>query len=245
MPKLPKIPDFPVDMYIREGSDTRFEVFFLDVKYDYDLVDFEYYKAWCLRKNKPIERNALHTVRLYNCYAPDLIPEFRDTDWNKINYIINHKSGSSKGAIQEAIWHFSGNERSKEKNPEAAQLIEEANLKGKDYRPAEGELLAIVVVPESGEQPVFIEYKIPEAVAAYEAPVLPPLAAAPPVPGGFTFPLIPIIPYIPTGSSPPSPPGPPPPPITPEPSSLLLLVSGAAGIMIYPMVRKRAHKKRR
>ena len=99
-------------MFIRWGTDSRFELFFLDVRYGYDLVDFESYKAWCLAKHKPIRRNAIHKVRLYNCYDPNLPPEFKAMEWNQINYIINHKSGSKKD-IQQAIWHFADGEHPK------------------------------------------------------------------------------------------------------------------------------------
>ena len=238
-PPSPKIPDSQVEMFIRDGTDTRFELFFLDVRYGYDLVDFEIYKAWCLAENRPIRRNAIHKVRLYNCYAPYLPAEFNGMGWNRINYVINHKKGS-KEDIQQAIWHFAGSEKQTTFSVEAAQLIEEANLKGKDYKPAEGEFLAVICKPDDKKQPVFIEYKIPEAININFAPdaIVP---AAAPAAAIYSFPawfpllaVIPVIPFIPTG--PDSPPGPPPsppsPPSVPEPSSLLLLASGMAGILI-------------
>ncbi len=237
-PPAVKIPDRPVHMYIRQGTDSRFEVFFIDVRYGYDLVDFEYYKAWCLQRNKPIRRNAMHKVILYNSYDPDLPPPFRSFEWNQINYIINHKKGTME-AIQQAIWHFTNPEKPQTLSAEAAQLVEEANLDGKDYRPGEGELLAVICKPQDKKQVVFVVVKIPEAVTFEVAPAtfvppVPPLAVTPPF-----IPIIPIIPIIPT--TPPStpPPDPPPgPPSTPEPSSLLLLASGVACILISWRVRK-------
>ena len=47
-PPSAKIPDSPVQMFIRRGPNGRFELFFIDVKYGYDLADFQFYKAWCL-----------------------------------------------------------------------------------------------------------------------------------------------------------------------------------------------------
>ncbi len=245
-PPSAKIPDSTVEMFIRWGTDSRFELFFLDVRYGYDLVDFESYKAWCLAKHKPIRRNAIHKVRLYNCYDPNLPPEFKAMEWNQINYIINHKSGSKKD-IQQAIWHFADGEHQKTLSVEAAQLVEEANLKGKDYIPAEGELVAIICQNEGKKQPVFLEFIIPAAVVIPAAPVF----AAPPAVAGATgfflppwlalIPLIPIIPFIiPSGPSPPpiTPPSPP----VPEPSSLLLLAGGMAGILICRKVAKRIKK---
>jgi hypothetical protein len=242
-----KIPDSVVAMFIREGTDTRFELFFLDVRYGYDLVDFEFYKAWCLAKNKPIRKNAIHKVRLYNCYDPNLPAAFRDMAWNQINYIVNHKR-RSKEDIQQAIWHFANSEHQTEPSVEAAQLVEEANLKGKDYSPAEGELIAIICQPDAKKQPVFIEYKISEAIPIDKAAAsfVPPegVAAA-----GSSFhdwlallPLTSVIPFIPTGPNPPPDPPTPASPSIPESSILLLLVSGMAGILISLTVKKRIKK---
>jgi len=242
VPPRAKIPDSPVHMFIRQGSDSRFELFFLDVRYGYDLVDFEFYKAWCLQNSKPIRRNAMHKIRLYNCYDPDLPPELKGIEWNQINYIINHKRGS-KEAIQQAIWHFTNGGRSITLKGEAAEIVEEANLKGSDYKPADGEFIAVVCLPDEKKQPVFIEYKIPEAAPLDVAPAVfvPPMA---PAGAGMIFPawipllpIIPIVPLIPSG--PDSPPSPPTTPVVPEPCSFLLLASGIAGIAVSRIIGRR------
>ncbi len=236
-PPVVKIPDSQVHMFIREGQSSRFELFFIDLRYGWDLVDFEFYKAWCLSKNKPLRRNALHRVRLYNYYSPSLPPELRGTRWNQINYIINHKNGP-KQAVQDAIWHFTNGEKPEKLSREAAQLIEEANLKGKDYIPREDDLVAVVCVPEKGEQPVFMEYKIPQAVTFDVAPA----AFTPPavMEGGASFPyLIALAPLgalglvvSSNGHNTPKPPPPHPPHDIPEPSSLVLLAMGIGAILI-------------
>lgn len=189
------IPEEPVHMFIRRGERSRFELFFLDVKYDYDVRDFEFYNAWCLEKDKKIATNALHQVRLYNYSDPDLPPEFKAMPWDQINYIINHKEGS-KSVIQDAIWYLADNQK-KPKSPEAMQLIEKAALKGKDYQPGEGELVAIIC-RAGGKQAVFIEFPLPEAEVVEAFPVS--YAPPPPMPELSSLPLwlplamIPIIP---------------------------------------------------
>ncbi|MFZ0928747.1 MAG: PEP-CTERM sorting domain-containing protein [Syntrophobacteraceae bacterium] len=171
-------------------------------------------------------------------------------EWNQINYVVNHKKGS-KEDIQQAIWHFAGSEKQTTFSVEAAQLIEEANLKGKDYKPAEGELLAVICKPDEKKQPVFIEYKLPEAINNDVAPdsIVP---AAAPAAAGSSFPawlplltVIPVIPFIPWEPTPPPDwPSPPPSPseTIPEPSSLLLLASGIAGLLISRKAGKRIKK---
>jgi hypothetical protein len=230
----PKIPDATVEMFIREGVDSRFELFFLNVKYDYDVVDFEFYKAWCLEEGKPIRRNAIHKVRLYNCYDPDLPAKFKSMEWNQINYIVNHKNESKK-VNQEAIWHFAGSN----KHPlsaEAAKLVEDANLNGKEYKPGEGDIIAIICQPEEKKQPVFIEYKLPKAPVEVASAVTE-LAAASPFAHGWFFPLIPFFPIHHHNPPPP----PPPPHPTPEPCTLLLLAFGLSGVLGYRKIRKYIH----
>lgn len=236
----PKIPEYPVHVYIKNGQQSRFELFFLDVKYDYDLVDFETYTAWCLQKNKKIRRNAMHEVRLYNCYGDNVPEQFKNTDWNRINYIINHKSGS-KSAIQDAIWSLS-DRSDRPLSEESARILEEASQKGKDFRPSEGELLAIICYPE-GKQPVFIEYLIPKSETFDVAPAFfaPPLAVAAAMPNLLPLaPLlaVPVVPFIP--NSPPV--NPPTPPSVPEPAALLLLAIAFVCIMALrtiPVLRRR------
>ena len=272
-PPSAQIPDSPVPMFIRQGPNSRFELFFIDVRNGHDLEDFEFYKAWCLAKGKPIRRNAIHKIKLYKCYDPDIPLEFRGMGWNQINYIINHKSGS-KEDVQQAIWYFTDSEKPISLGKEASQLAEEANLKGKDYKPADGELIAIICRPDKKKQPVFIEYKIPEGTTSYRAPAKPPVPASlgpvTPLPGAASssswFSVISFFPisrrrrilhrkFSPTtfapifapivsakfsttrscsarsaGADTPS---------VPEPSSVLLLVSGMAGIQIYRTIGKR------
>jgi len=172
-----KVPDTSVHLFLRNGTDSRFEVFFIDLRYGQDLEDFQSYKAWCLEKDGPIRRNALHKVRLYSPYSPDLPPKLRDVQWDRINYIINHKPESaSKKSIQEAIWYFTNGGKKAKLSPEAVRLIEEAKEKGKDYIPGDGDLIAVVCVPLEPKQPFFVELPVPPAV-----PVVSPVVALPPV----------------------------------------------------------------
>jgi hypothetical protein len=221
----PKIPDSTVEMFVRDGQNSRFEIYFLNTGNRYDLVDYEFYKAWCLEQGKPIVRNVIHKIRLYNCYDTGLTAKFAGMEWNQINYVINHKHASPKDN-QEAVWYFAGS-RKKPLSEEAAKIVEEANVNGKDYKPAEGELIAVICDPHENKQALFLEYKLPAAPVA-----LLPVAALPV--GGSGVP--PIVPPVVPPDIPPKGGG------VPEPSSLLLLGCGMAGIFAYQKIRKKLNR---
>lgn len=199
-----KLPDAPVHMFLREGQESRFELFFIDARYGWDIEDYKFYKVWCLESRKPFHKNAMHLVRLYSSYSSDLPSQLKGMDFNRINYIINHKPQPySKKAVQQAIWYFTDYEKSEKLSDEAVAMIEEAKEKGKDYVPGDGELIAVVVLPDIKKQAAFIEVPVPPAVmevapAAFIAPLVP---AA----GGWLLPL-PLLPLLALDhhSSPPS-----------------------------------------
>lgn len=257
-----KLPSGPVHMFIRRGEQSRFELFFLDVKYDYDVSDFEFYNAWCLEKDKKIATSALHRVRLYHVDEADLPPKFKATPWDQINYLINHKEGS-KTVVQEAIWYLADN-RHKPGSPEAVQLIEKAAANGRNFQPGEGQLVAIICLAE-GKQAVFIELPIPATTVAEAFPVPypppPPMPVLSSLPSWLPLTAVPvIIPFmIPEGSSDSAPSFPSSYTVTPtlasnemrdrpsespvnpipEPSSVLLIATGVVGLCAWGKVRRR------
>ena len=226
----PNIPKFPVEMFIKMGASSRFELFFLNVKYDYDLVDFQFYKAWCLRRGAPLPTHTVHTVRLYSSTDPNLPLEYKRMPWRQMNYVINHKQGS-KEDVQEAIWQLAKSHGRRKMSVKAVQLVKAANLEGKDFTPAAGDLVAIICDPKRNEQPIFLEYKVPPG-----KPAVVKSAFFPPAPtvGSFASRLfIPPIFYWPSGG------GTPPSPNVPEPSCLLLLATGMVGLFTSRQLGKR------
>lgn len=235
-----KVPDGPIEMFIRDGADSRFEVYFIDVKYGYDLVDFESYNAWCLEEGKPIRRNALHKIKLYNAYDPELPAKFRNMDWNRINYVINHKQGA-KTDVQMAVWHYAGTLK-KPLSPVASKIVEDADANGKDFKPAGGDLVGVVCDTGEKKQPVFVEYLTPKS-----EPIVVSSAAVAPIPlvtGGLAVPawlsLLPlgaVAPFVGGGGDSPHHPTPHTP--VPEPGALLMLACGVAGVIAFRKFKKR------
>lgn len=237
----PKIPDHPVTAFIKRGNHSRFEIFFLDLKNDYDLVDFEYYKAWCLAKNKKLKKNVLHNVRLYNSDSPDLPAEFRHVNWNQVNYILNHKRGPSL-AVQEAVWHLIDDDVPLT-IPEAQELVDEAAEKGNEYVPGEGEVMGIICCPEE-QQPLFLEFTVPpksEPFAVAGAVYTPPVAAVPGLSPWWALLGAAVIPAPFISGSDSDNPIEPTPPVVPEPSGLPLLGLGALVVLMW-WKRVRCHR---
>ncbi len=226
-PLEPNLPKFPVEMFVREGKTSHFELFFLNVKYGYDLRDFEFYKAWCLKKGAPLPGHTIHTERLFSSFDPKLPPQFKRMRWHRINYLINQAKGSKKD-MQLAIWRLAGCCSTTQLTPGARRLLREADLKGKDYKPGAGDLLAIVLEPLTREQPLFIEYKVPASVPpVVKQAIFTPFTSV----GGFAGRLfIPPFFFFPSSHKSKTP------PYTPshntrEPSSLLLLATGLLGLL--------------
>ena len=233
----PKIPKFPVEMFVRQGTNSRFELFFLDVKYGYDLQDFQFYNAWCLKKGAPLPGGTVHDVRLYNGSDPDMPAQFKSM-WPRLNYLINHKTGS-KEDIQEAVWRLSKSPGHMKMSAKAARLLRQANLKGKDYKPATGDMVAILCKSLGNQQPIFIEFKLPprKPAAVKAAFFAAPLAAL----GGLgSTGFVPVLAAAPaallaggSGSSTSNTTS------VPEPSSLVLFSMGMFGVLLSRNVRRR------
>ncbi|MGC8490781.1 MAG: PEP-CTERM sorting domain-containing protein [Syntrophobacteraceae bacterium] len=226
-PLEPNLPKFPVEMFVREGKTSHFELFFLNVKYGYDLRDFEFYKAWCLKKGAPLPGHTVHTERLFSSFDPKLPLQFKRMRWHRINYLINHAKGSKKD-MQLAIWHLAGCCSTTQLTPGARRLLGEADLKGRGYKPGAGDLLAIVLEPLTHEQPLFIEYKVPASVPpVVKQAIFTPFTSVGGFAGRFFIPPF----FFFTSSHKPNTPSHTPPHNTPEPSSLLLLATGLLGLL--------------
>ncbi|MEY2410081.1 MAG: hypothetical protein QOF48_2751 [Verrucomicrobiota bacterium] len=64
------------------------------------------YLAWCIDYFVPLPVETLLTAHLLDSTAP-LPPFLQNTNWDMVNYILNHKQGTAFD-VQGAIWHFIG-----------------------------------------------------------------------------------------------------------------------------------------
>jgi hypothetical protein len=131
-----------VTMNARYGTSVWFKMNFSGVPDGYDMANGTY-TGWCIEKNVYMTRDVNHAVLLYSSYDSNMPDEFKDPDWNKINYIINHRSGYSKYAIQDAIWYYIDEISPSDAN--ASIVIAEADQNGSNFIPKSGELVAILV----------------------------------------------------------------------------------------------------
>lgn len=157
------LPTEPITMVVYDGTISYYDVFLSDVPIGFDVTN-GLYIGWCSDRDVIMPRAEELTVRLYNSYDLLLPTKLRDEDWDKVNYIINHKGNATKDDIQEAIWHLINDYPYSEISDTAKNLVDTA-LDG--FRPIPGELIAILAEPVYNEerswpfQRAFIEILLP------------------------------------------------------------------------------------
>jgi hypothetical protein len=128
-----------------------------------DLPVASGYAGWCVDANNGMSKNVPIDFTAYSSLntVPAFIPS---ADWNKINYILNHKHADWK-ITQAAMWHYDG--MSLDPYPthdnvvgysEAAYdlYIAQVEAHGADYVPKCGKLYAIILY-KRGVQAVIVE----------------------------------------------------------------------------------------
>ena len=152
------IPNVYVNFSITKGKDSFLNVTLWDVPEGYDVYD-ETWMGWCGDKNETIQNKKRYEGILYSSYDPDLetkCPACYNTNWTKINYIINNKEGT-KEDVQHAIWYFTDGKYPHHSKPLARKMVEDAKLYGEDFWPQSGQFMAIIIYVRGEVQLVFIE----------------------------------------------------------------------------------------
>ena len=149
-----RLPTDYVTMKAEYGSISWFEMTLSKVSDGFDIQNGEY-QGWCIEKDIFMTRGVNHQVVLYSCLDSKLPETFQDDDWDKVNYIINHKNGS-RDSIQDTIWYYIC-EDSLPEDTDAQSMIEEADENGEGFIPKPGENIAIIVEGVSTIQGSFLE----------------------------------------------------------------------------------------
>ena len=155
------------------GSSSYFDVDITSGGNTY-LPTMNDYLGWCADSHK-IGLGPGTTFTPYDMRYEN--PPIHTADWNRINWILNHKNGAMPGSVQQAIWYFDNGRIGSSWAPfdetEVQALIEDANDNGGGYVPvSEGLKYAVILYNREVLQPVFIEATIPKPPEMPEFPTL-------------------------------------------------------------------------
>jgi hypothetical protein len=125
------------------------------------------YKGWCADTNAPFTTGVILAAYAYSSYDPDApIP---NGEWDKINYILNHKKYADQMEIQNAIWFFIENcHDDATLTPVSQALVDAANENGEGFIPTQGQILAVVLCPVKDYEDAIVEVRIPPDVVIPE-----------------------------------------------------------------------------
>ena len=156
-----RLPTDYVTMYAEYVSNSWFDMELSDVPECFTIGN-EDYLGWCIQQNIFMTQKVNHTVKLFSSYDTEMPESFRNDNWDKINYLINHKVGN-RSSIQEAIWYFIEN-NAYPTDPDVKKMVDDAELYGDGFIPEPGQTIAILVEGITSIQRTFLELKIPDSV---------------------------------------------------------------------------------
>lgn len=157
------LPDAPVTMTATDGDDSYFDIDLSDVPPNHDVAN-GVYEGWCADRSVVMPRGEQLTVRLFNSLDPLLPAILRDSNWSKVNYILNHNDGATKTDIQDAFWYLLCNYPYSYLTSTAKMLADTAQ---EGFIPQPGDLIAILAQPirnNSNPWPIqiaFLQVKLP------------------------------------------------------------------------------------
>src|SRR5690606_11181054 len=101
-----RLPKDPLTIYLDyPAPQSRFGIRFIEMPSGNPLNSETVYSGWCADRKTEIAKKAVHEVTLHSSVDSDLTGYAASINWNRINYILNHKQGE-QAAIQEALWHM-------------------------------------------------------------------------------------------------------------------------------------------
>jgi hypothetical protein len=152
------LPDQPVTIHVHDGSNSYFDILLSNVPAGNDVSNGWYF-GWCADRSVTMPRDTDLIATLYDSYDPALPAAFQDSDWGKVNWILNHRDGYSVMDIQWAFWNLIDEYDYNSIPANSQELVNDSEA---GYEPQAGDILAIVVVPVRADaQCTFIELRIP------------------------------------------------------------------------------------
>ncbi len=152
------VPPGPVTAYI-EGADASFFIVQLSgVPAGYDVSNTTY-PSFCVSYFDTESPVGTHPVQLYDSTGP--LPSDLQEDYNRINYILNHKQGTGDD-VQAAIWFFTDGITSG-LTPAAQAMIDDALANGGSFTPGVGQITAVILqaLDDPDLQTIIIEVTTP------------------------------------------------------------------------------------
>lgn len=123
------------------------------------------YPGWCIDRSVAMQRSTSFSVKLYDSLDPAKLPTaFQDDNWPEVNWILNNKGSYPMLDIQHAIWYFIDEWSWGSISSMARTIVEAANASGTGFTYQTGDIIAIVLAPEPGQegcQSTIIEYYVP------------------------------------------------------------------------------------
>ena len=154
------LPPTPVTLTVYDNQViSYFDTYLSNVPPGYDVTNGGPYLGWCVQIGNSIPRGVDHQVMLYSSYDPAMPDSFKNADWYKINYILNHKIGT-EDEISIAIWYFCG-EWPYGMPANSQTMVNNANLYGDSYYPPSDGVIAVLADGGTEIQRTFFELSIP------------------------------------------------------------------------------------
>ena len=139
--------DDDIQMYVTYDNTENNSYFNMELRYINDTdshIQNGNYDAWCFQKNINMLREVWLDIKFYHTYDPDKPDEYKDSNWDEINFIINvyeHLDYSAED-IQDAIWWYMNPNMAISENTQ--RLIQYANTYGRGFIPSLGQKIAVI-----------------------------------------------------------------------------------------------------
>ncbi len=158
-PLVIKLPSSQVTIYLRLGTTLSYlNTTLSNVPGGYDVIN-HWYNGWCGDYFHYINLQQNYQATLYSTYDNALPTYLYHANWSKINYVLNHRVGTSYQQVQDAIWYLldCGNLGL---NTQGWALVNAARGNG-SFIPAPGQICAVLLGVSTTVQRTLIEVTVP------------------------------------------------------------------------------------